>query len=305
MKNLLVSFSGGETSAFMSQWLSNHADEHGYENVVFVFANTGVERNETLTFVKQCDTLFNLNVHWVEALVNSESGAGTTHVSVNFETATRNTDWRTNENTPFEQVIRKYGIPNISTPHCTRELKERPISSFAREYFKGEKYHTAIGIRTDEVDRINPNRKAKGFIYPLIHKHMIPATKPMINFYWRSQPYRLNLKGYQGNCAACWKKADKKLYAIANEGPEFFEFMAEMERKYGGFIPKNRLYSIISSGNEPPKSVSFYRKNRTALDIVAEARKWKGKVHDDSTDYNYQLDLIGGESCEVFSECGH
>jgi 3'-phosphoadenosine 5'-phosphosulfate sulfotransferase (PAPS reductase)/FAD synthetase len=43
MKNLLVSFSGGETSAFMAQWLNNHYEGLGYENIVFVFANTGLE----------------------------------------------------------------------------------------------------------------------------------------------------------------------------------------------------------------------------------------------------------------------
>ena len=126
---------------------------------------------------------------------------------------------------------------------------------------------------------------------------MIPATKPMINFYWRSMPFRLELKGYQGNCATCWKKADKKLYQIAQEKPKAFEFMAEMERKY----PR--------VGNEFTKDETaidrvFFRKNRSTLQMLEEAKKWNGTIKNDADEYTYQLDLLGGESCEVFSECG-
>ena len=53
MENLLVSFSGGETSAFMAQWLNNHYEEYGYKNIVFVFANTGLENEQTLEFVER------------------------------------------------------------------------------------------------------------------------------------------------------------------------------------------------------------------------------------------------------------
>ena len=48
-KKLLVTFSGGETSAFMSYWLHKHKRDE-YE-IVFVFANTGMESNETLLFI--------------------------------------------------------------------------------------------------------------------------------------------------------------------------------------------------------------------------------------------------------------
>ena len=51
MKRLLVSFSGGETSAFMAQWLWRHKRDQ--YDMVFVFANTGQENEETLDFVQQ------------------------------------------------------------------------------------------------------------------------------------------------------------------------------------------------------------------------------------------------------------
>lgn len=282
-KNLLVSFSGGETSAFMAQWLNNHYEELGYENVVFVFANTGLENEQTLEFVERCDKHFKLGVQWVEADVQQGVRKGTGYYRTDFNNASRKGE-------PFEAMIKKYGIPNQAFPHCTRELKQAPIKAFGKDWFNGEKYITAIGIRQDEADRMNAKAKEMGFIYPLISSKMIPATKPMINFYWRSMPFRLELKGYQGNCATCWKKADKKLYQIAQENPKAFDFMAEMERKYS-----------IGRNGEP---VVFFRKNRSTLDILNEAKDWKGVIKNDADEYTYQLDLLGGESCEVFSECG-
>ncbi len=298
MKNLLVSFSGGETSAFMAQWLNNHYEEYGYENIVFVFANTGLENEQTLEFVERCDKYFNLNVQWIEAEVIHQHKKGTKYYKTDFENASRNGE-------PFEQVIKKYGIPNQAAPHCTRELKSNPILSFGKNWFMGEIYDTAIGIRKDEVDRISPSASKKGFIYPLIQSNMIPVTKPMVNFYWRAMPFRLDLKGYQGNCATCWKKSDKKLYQIAKENPLAFSFMAQMEKKYGEFIPKQRIEKRLKEGKEIPKFVTFFRNNKSAIQILEDAKYWNGAVKNDAEEYSYQIDLLGGESCEVFSECGN
>ncbi len=104
-------------------------------------------------------------------------------------------------------------------------------------------------------------------------------------------PFRLNLKGYQGNCLTCWKKSDKKLFQIARENPKAFDFMDRMERKY----PYGKNGEVVK----------FFRKHRSATDILVQADNFYGKVKDDSTNYSFQteLDLIGGESCEVFSEC--
>lgn len=283
MKNLLVSFSGGETSAFMAQWLNNHYEEFGYENIVFVFANTGIENEQTLEFVERCDKHFGLNIQWIEAEINYEKQKGTTFYRTDFDSASRNGE-------PFEAMIKKYGIPNQNFPHCTRELKQVPIQKFGKQWFNGEKYHLAIGIRQDEADRINPKSKEVGIIYPLISRNMIPATKPMINFYWRSMPFRLELKGYQGNCATCWKKGDRKLYQIAKENPKAFDFMDRMEQKY----------PIGRNGER----IVFFRKDRSAKDILEQSKNWNGKIKNDADEYTYQLDLLGGDSCEVFSECG-
>jgi hypothetical protein len=289
MKNLLVSFSGGETSGFMAQWIKKHLED-SYDRVVYVFANTGLENEQTLEFVEQCDNYWKLNVQWVEASVNFGERKGTGYWLTDFDNARRKGE-------PFEAIIQKYGIPNQAFPHCTRELKQAPIKAFARDWFDGEKYDTAIGIRIDEADRMNAKAKEMRFIYPLIKQDMIPATKQMINFFWKQMHFRLELKGYQGNCTTCWKKADKKLFQIYKENPKAFDFMDKMERKYPRI------------GNEFDKDLNakdrvFFRGNRSATDIMCQAENWKGIIKNDADEYSYQIDLLGGDSCEVFSECG-
>jgi hypothetical protein len=293
-KNLCISFSGGETSAYMAQWLWQHK-KNEYD-MKFVFANTGQENEETYEFIEKCSSHFGFNVVWIEAVTNPKHGVGQSFRVVDFDSASR-------DGLPFEAVIAKHGIPNVSTPHCTRDLKERPIKKYIKS-IGWKKYQIAIGIRVDEIDRINLTEG--NLIYPLVS--MIPMTKPKINFWWSQQPFRLDLKGYQGNCKWCWKKSDRKLYTIANENPEAFSFPIKMEEKYGDYIPETRLSRLKDRGEEVPDRTWFFRGNRSSKDILSAAKKTSIKALDDSTHTSFQLglfdeDLVGGESCEVFSDC--
>ena len=81
-EKLLISFSGGRTSAFMAWWLLNNKQDK-YE-MILVFANTGKEREETLEFVHKCDVEFGFNTVWIEAKVQ-EKGIGTSFNVVNYE----------------------------------------------------------------------------------------------------------------------------------------------------------------------------------------------------------------------------
>lgn len=56
---LLVLFSGGRTSAYMTyRILKEYADQY---EIVVCFANTGRENPETLDFVRDCDQHFGFN----------------------------------------------------------------------------------------------------------------------------------------------------------------------------------------------------------------------------------------------------
>ena len=84
-----------------------------------------------------------------------------------------------------------------------------------------------IFLMNDSVDLARDGIEAPAGV-----EDMVQMTKPKINFFWKTMPFRLNLRGYQGNCKTCWKKSDKKLWLIAKESPEQFNFMNDMEEKY-------------------------------------------------------------------------
>lgn len=294
-EKLLISFSGGETSAYMLWWiLKNWSKKY---DIKVVFANTGQENEETLLFVKKCSEFFNIEITWVEAVINPINRRGTTHKIVSFDTAARNGE-------PFEAMISKYGIPNPTTPHCNRELKLNAINSYMKS-IGWKKYFTAIGIRVDEFDRMNPKRKERKLLYPLISEK--PMTKSKINQWWKSQPFRLNLKGYQGNCRTCWKKSDVKLWTLVNENRNQFDFFEKMETKFGNFIPESRIQLMTERGDEIPKHTYFFRRNRSVEDLVKEAQNFTKKITDDAQIFDRQIDLfdlLEEESCDIYAECG-
>ena len=114
---ILVSFSGGETAAFMLQWvLANYPKN----DIKVIFANTGEENEETLKFVKNCQDFFKVEVVWLEY-------ERLAFKIVDFETAYRSHDkeeiknkW---QNHPFRKYISHFGIPNMQNLSCSRELK--------------------------------------------------------------------------------------------------------------------------------------------------------------------------------------
>lgn len=296
-KKLLISFSGGETSGYLLYWLCNKWELRNEYEIAVVFANTGLENEETLLFVKRCQDYFNVNVVWVECVVDLEKGKGTRHKIVDFETASRNGE-------PFEEVIKKYGIPNQAFPHCNRETKLKPIHSYIKNELQWKDYYTAIGIRYDEFDRMTVDYKKNKIIYPLITDK--PMTKQKINFWWSQQPFRLNLKGYQGNCKTCWKKSFKNLYQVAKENVEYFDFFKQMEDKYGMVTPLERTKVLDESGES--KMMTFFRGGKTVDELLSEAKLFNGAVRDANSEVDCQLDLFDlldeVESCDIFSNCG-
>lgn len=284
--NLAISFSGGRTSAFMTKWLlDNKRDE--YDEIIVTFANTGQEREETLEFVDRCDKEWGFNVIWLEADVIQERNKGTQFKIVTFETASRNGE-------PFEEVIKKYGIPNAAYPHCTRELKLNPMSAHLKAigWQKGE-FKTAIGIRADEMDRVNAKMDELGLIYPLCEDFKV--SKEMINDWWERQAFNLRLREHEGNCSWCWKKTDRKLFTLINDAPEIFGFPERMENLYG-----------LSGHNIDGTKRVFFRKNRSVGDIKSAANKPFKRWSEDSQvrikGFDFDMDAANGcsESCEVY-----
>ena len=291
LPRLLVSLSGGETSAYMTYRILK--EWQGRYEMRVVFANTGQENDQTLDFVRRCDEELGFPTVWVESVTYPNQRKASGHRVVTFPTATRDASL-------FETMIQKYGIPNQSFPHCTRELKLNPIRSYLEaEGWKKGSYTTAIGIRADEFDRMSISRVKNKIIYPLIEDW--PTTKPQVNYFWTTQGFRLKLKGYQGNCKWCWKKSDRKLFTLMGESPEIFDAPSRLESLYSTVGPEfNR--------GESPRPRTFWRKCRTTSQMFEDYSLARERgfhpASDDSVVFDASLDLGGGceESCEVFSD---
>jgi len=70
-KNLLITFSGGRTSAFMARFIQVNPAYEDY-NKLYTYANTGKEHENTLKFIDQCDKEWGLGIVWLEADVVHE-----------------------------------------------------------------------------------------------------------------------------------------------------------------------------------------------------------------------------------------
>ncbi len=249
-KNLIVLFSGGRTSAYMSLWIKRNWS-HKY-SIKYVFANTGQEHEKTLEFVNICDIEMNLDLTWIETKIRNK-GEGSSFSVVDFESASR-------DGQPFENMVKKYGLPNRDFPHCTRELKIEPIKKWALEAFSGEEYELALGIRVDEPKRLKQGNTDRHKLYPLAKEH--PMTKGDIINWWKNRHYDLQIPEHLGNCTWCWKKSDKKLWTIAHEYPDIFNFPMELEKKY-----KN------TSNYDRKDARVMFRRYRSAVDILTESKE--------------------------------
>ena len=271
MKTVNLCMSGGRTSAYMVEHILFQYQQGGFDgeyNFVITFANTGREHFKTLEFVNNCDKrwreLYNNSVKWLEAVVH-DGRVPCSHKIVDFKTADR-------DGNVFELVVAKYGLPNSTFLHCTRELKENPILSYMESL--GEKkghilnkklveatYETWIGIRADEPKRLNGKMNGKQKkVFPLagdsINGVDFNCDKQDVLDFWEDMPFDLNLPEHQGNCIDCHKKSNKKLNLVYNETPESFKFTAYLDNQYsevkaqvldGKLIPRKRFRGYLNT----------------------------------------------------------
>ncbi len=140
----VISFSGGRTSSYM---LKHIVDAYGGRlpaSVFVIFANTGLERPETLEFVDVCGREWGIDIVWVEYLWDAPHR---TRV-VDFANASRNGE-------PYAALIDRKGfVPNVSLRACSGTLKRDRIESYARHRLGLKRWHSVIGLRADEQRRV-------------------------------------------------------------------------------------------------------------------------------------------------------
>lgn len=302
-KKLLVSFSGGRTSAYMLWWLWNQWPDRDNWDKVVVFANTGLESSQTLLFVHRCSINWNIPIVWVEARhlddngkTFSKKGWGVSHQVVDFFTAAKNpfkgvqlqnpkywhSDWTW---TPYEEMVSVLGIPTTNAPFCSDQLKKKAINSYLRS-IKWRGFHKAIGIRTDELDRVNENYKSLRIYYPLAFEHPTPKTK--ILEWWNIQSFNLEIHEDDGNCNNCWKKDLLRLCRNVRRDPSGWDWWRYITEKYGNLNPRK-------TDLKPP--FNFYRGNLSPNDIEKLATLPDEEINKAAK--NYKLDGCS-ESCEAY-----
>lgn len=279
---LLISFSGGRTSAYMMyKILTSDKFKEKYDFKI-VFANTGKEHEGTLEFVRDCAVNFNCEIIWIEAKhldINgnpfTKKGWGVSYKIVDFETASRNGE-------PFEEMLSVLGIPCSSAPFCSDQLKRKPIEQYLKSIgWKG--YYKAIGIRVDEIDRMNDKFKEKKIIYPLIKD--FPTKKIEILKWWKENSFDLNIPLNLGNCDICWKKSFKVLVQNTKDFPERFEWWQKMINKYA------------HKSRNSDKIISFFRGGKSIKELFEMGELSQEQL--DLFSQEYKLDGCS-ESCEVY-----
>jgi 3'-phosphoadenosine 5'-phosphosulfate sulfotransferase (PAPS reductase)/FAD synthetase len=223
--NVLISLSGGRTSAYMLHQILV-ANDGLRDDVVVAFANTGREMPETLDFVNEISSRWNVAITWLEY----------TDQKPLFEVVNHNSASKFGE--PFEKLIRKNKyIPNTLRRKCTQELKVLTIKRYLSS-IGWKKWTNTIGIRSDEFRRVKESKDNRWVNwFPLVDDN---KTKFDVADFWlkQSQAFDLQLPIINGvtvysNCDGCFLKSELKLAEMWRDHPEKMEWWSGLEQEFG------------------------------------------------------------------------
>lgn len=227
--NVQIAFSGGRTSAYM---LYHILEANGGlpDRAVVSFQNTGREMPQTLDFVQEVSTRWNVPIVWLEYRAEKPL----------FEVVNHNSASRNGE--PFEALIRKrQAVPNQHQKFCSAELK----TLTAKRYLVSigwKKWTSCVGFRADEGHRQPYEDNRATTILPL---RAAGVTKKHVIEFWRGQPFDLRLPVFRnktigGNCDGCFLKSEATLAALAREMPERHSWWEQQEKKIGHSFRKDQ-----------------------------------------------------------------
>lgn len=233
----LISFSGGRTSGFMLHEILKAHDGKLPENIVVAFANTGKEREETLRFVHECGTRWNVDIAWLQWC------SGADFELVGFNSAARKGE-------PFEELIKakvSY-LPNWQARFCTQHLKVQVLGAYAASLgFVTGQYADVIGLRYDEGHRIlkgmeNAEKYGRKCLYPLSKARV---TKSDVLAFWKAQPFDLGLEPWEGNCDLCFLKGLPIRRRIIRDNPRAADWWVEQERLIDARFDNHHSYASL------------------------------------------------------------
>ena len=219
----VVSFSGGRTSGYLLKHILDAYGGRLPSDVSVVFANTGMERPETLDFVDTCASAWGVDVAWLEYDWNEPHR---TRV-VDHRSASRAGE-------PFAALIARKGfVPSVNIRFCTGFLKRYRIEAYARHRLGLKRWHSVVGLRADEPRRVwrmraedCGSRTGAHAALPLADAGVVEAD---VLSWWKAQPFDLAIPGYAGNCTLCFLKGRGKLLHLIRENPALAEWWIAQE----------------------------------------------------------------------------
>lgn len=238
----LISFSGGRSSAYM---LKQILDAHGGvlpDDVNVCFANTGKEREETLRFVHECATRWDVHVHWLEYRAHRGNRV-TQFEEVGFNSASRSGE-------PFDALIAaKSGLPNWQARWCTSYLKVLVMFAFMESSGHPQKtYSEWTGLRADEGWRVAKmhGRNADDGRQCRAPLASAGVTVRNVRDFWNEQPFDLGLESGEGNCDLCFMKGKKLRSWLMRLWPDSSVWWAGHEHS-GRFFDRRTRYADLSA----------------------------------------------------------
>jgi 3'-phosphoadenosine 5'-phosphosulfate sulfotransferase (PAPS reductase)/FAD synthetase len=227
----VISFSGGRTSGFMLRSILDAfggelpADRH------VVFANTGREMPETLDFVQECSSRWNVPIVWLEYDPDAEHKTAV----VSHNSASRDGE-------PLAAIFKARSmLPNPTMRFCTIEGKIRRIASYARHGLGYADWSSIVGLRADEMRRVTKQiaRHASGKDGKANGKPIMPlatagVTKMHVKAFWDAQPFDLRLLNVNGvtpdgNCDLCFLKSAVQIQSTMRRRPETAQWWIDQE----------------------------------------------------------------------------
>ena len=273
MKQIVVSFSGGRTSAYLCSLIKQlHPD------AVFVFMDTGAEHEATYEFIKQVNDYFDLNLICLRTVVSDKWNEGVSYRVVGINEIGDDLQ-------PWRDMCAKYGTPYIHGAFCTDRMKTTPFKKYADDTFGRNNYTTILGIRVDEPKRL---RARDGFSYLA---DISDFEKQDVLDWWAKMPFDLQIPEHLGNCVFCIKKGINKIALAAKDEPQLADKFIKM-------INSDDV-RIVETRKEPSNTMYRQRMSlESIIDLYAEMPRDKLIKTLRST---FETGSCS-ESCEAFAE---
>ena len=222
---LVVNLSGGRSSGRMLRLLLDEG-RFDRERDYAVFCNTGSEMPQTLDFLHEIETKWDIPLVWLEFRPTKQG-----YERVNYETAARNGE-------PFAEAMLQSHcgvIPKVIARVCTTKLKIEVHNKWSKDEGISDPIK-ALGYRSDE-----PQRKARALARKDDFRYIFPLIDAKIDMWkvvkwWRKQAFDLALpivngRTLHGNCDLCFLKQESVVANLIKECPVRAQKWCDLEEK--------------------------------------------------------------------------